>query len=485
MVFSSHIFLFYFLPLVLLLNYVVPFRFLSPALMLMSYAFYGWANPSWIVLMLLSSYVDYFCGLALVRFSGLKWSGPDLPWLPKDEPRNRAQKIALGISMCSNLGILAIFKYHDFGVTNINAIAHAAGISSLDLQLLHIALPAGVSFYTFVSMSYAIDVYRGEARPLKNPVDFQFFVSLFPHLIAGPIIRYQTVAEQIRFRTFSYEKFARGVALFSLGMGKKILFANSMAHVADKAFGANGLVWYDAWYGVVAYAFQIYFDFSAYSDMAVGLGLMIGFYFMKNFDDPYQAESITDFWHRWHISLSTWLRDYVYKPLGGNRKGEVRTYINLMTVMLIGGLWHGASWNFVIWGGIHGAMLAAERVQGKDSHYRRLPTAMRIAITFIITCISWVFFRADTLPQSLRYLRSLLGLGTASFASGAVAGTIYTPYHVSMFGVCVFFVWVMPQAWHFTQRLPPFRAFACLAVFVLSVAVLWTQTVNPFLYFQF
>jgi alginate O-acetyltransferase complex protein AlgI len=485
MVFSSHIFLFYFLPLVLLVNYTLPFRFLSPALMLLSYAFYGWANPVWVLLMLFSSYVDYFCGLALVKYSGLEWHGPDLPWLPKGQPRNRAQKLALAVSMCSNLSILGFFKYYDFGIANINAVAHTAGLSGIDIQLLHIALPAGVSFYTFVSMSYAIDVYRGDARPLKNPIDFQFFVSLFPHLIAGPIIRYQTVAEQIRHRTFTYEKFARGVALFSLAMGKKILLANPMAHIADNIFNAGGLRWYDAWYGVIAYAFQIYFDFSAYSDMAVGLGLMIGFYFMKNFDDPYQAESITDLWHRWHISLSTWLRDYLYLPLGGNRKGEVRMYVNLMTVMLIGGLWHGASWNFVIWGGIQGAMLAMERLQGKDSAYRRLPMTVRIALTFFITCVSWVFFRAETLPQSVSYLKSLFGLGNPAFGSSAIAGAVYTPYHMLMFCVCIVFVWALPQAWNFTQKLPPIRAFACLAVFTLSIALLWTQTVNPFLYFQF
>jgi alginate O-acetyltransferase complex protein AlgI len=485
MVFSSHIFLFYFLPLVLLLNYTLPFRFLSPVLMLMSYAFYGWANPPWVLLMLFSSYVDYFCGLALVKYSGLQWSGPDLPRLPKGQARTRAQKIALAISMCSNLGILAFFKYYDFGVANINALAQTLGLTTFDIHLLHIALPAGVSFYTFVSMSYAIDVYRGDARPLKNPIDFQFFVALFPHLIAGPIIRYQTVAEQIRLRTFTYEKFARGVGLFSLGMGKKILLANPMAHIADNLFNAGGLQWYDAWFGVIGYAFQIYFDFSAYSDMAVGLGLMIGFYFMKNFDDPYLAESITDFWRRWHISLSTWLRDYLYVPLGGNRNGEGRTIVNLMTVMLIGGLWHGASWNFVIWGGIQGTMLIVERRRGKESPYRRLPLFLRIALTFLITCISWVFFRAETLAQSFSYLKSLFAFGNPTLASSAIAGSVYTPYHVIMFLVCIACVWALPQAWNFTQKLPPMRAFACLAVFAVSVALLWTQTANPFLYFQF
>ena len=485
MVFSSHIFLFYFLPLVLLLNYTVAFRFLSPVLMLMSYVFYGWANPVWVLLMLFSSYVDYFCGLVLVRYSSLKWPGGDLPFLPKGEPRRKAQKFALAVSICSNLSILGFFKYYDFGAENMNTLARMFGFSGVNVQLLHIALPAGVSFYTFVSMSYAIDVYRGDARPLKNPVAYQFFVALFPHLIAGPIIRYQTVAEQIRYRTFTYEKFARGVALFSLGMGKKVLLANPLGHIADNLFNAGKLTYYDAWFGLCSYAFQIYFDFSAYSDMAVGLGLMLGFYFMKNFDDPYQAESITDFWHRWHISLSTWLRDYIYIPLGGNRNGEVHTYANLILVMLIGGLWHGASWNFVIWGGIHGTMLALERARGKDSIYRKSPQFVRMAITFLITCVSWVFFRAESLPRSIAYIKALFGIGHITLANKVIVSTVYTPYHVFTFLACIVLVWAAPQAWNFTQKLPPVRAVACLAVFVLSVAMLWTQTVNPFLYFQF
>ena len=365
MVFSSHVFLFFFLPVVLACNYLLPFRSLSAVLTVLSYLFYGWSNPVWILLMLTSSYIDYVCGLGLVRFGGHSLSGGDLPFLSKDVPRNRWQRLCLVTSLVSNLGILAFFKYYDFGVTNLEAAAGALGLGPIGLPVLNVALPVGVSFYTFQSMSYAIDVYRGVARPLKNPIDFQLFVALFPQLIAGPIVRYQTVAEQIRRRSFNVDKLARGVAFFSLGLGKKILLANPMGHVADAAFNAGSLVWYDAWYGIVAYAFQIYFDFSGYSDMAVGLGLMLGFAFMKNFDDPYRAESITDFWRRWHISLSTWLRDYLYVPLGGNRSGEARTYVNLLTVMLVGGLWHGASWNFVIWGAIQGLMLAAERLHGQ------------------------------------------------------------------------------------------------------------------------
>ena len=229
MVFTSHIFIFYFLPLILLLNYLLPFRFLTAMLAGLSYVFYGWTNPKWLALLFTSTFIDYWCGLALVKYSGLPMSGPDLPWLPKNEPRKLAQKLALAVSMTSNLSILGFFKYFDFGVSNINALAAMLGFGNTEIQLLHVALPIGISFYTFQSMSYAIDVYRGEARPLRNPVDFACFVALFPHQLAGPIIRYWSIAEQLRRRNFTMVKFARGVGFFSLGMSKKILLANSMA----------------------------------------------------------------------------------------------------------------------------------------------------------------------------------------------------------------------------------------------------------------
>jgi alginate O-acetyltransferase complex protein AlgI len=482
MVFSSHLFLFYFLPLVLLLNYLLPFRWLSLALTLAGYLFYGWANPAWVLLMLFSSYVDYFCGLTLVKCSGLPCDGPELPLLPKGQPRNYAQKAALAVSIFSNLAILGFFKYHDFAAGNINALAQLLGMGDGALSLLHLALPVGISFYTFESMSYAIDVYRGDARPLRNPIDYQMFVSLFPHLVAGPIVRYQTLAQQIRARTFSYDKFARGVGFFSLGMAKKVLLANAMAYVADAAFSAGALHWFDAWYGVVAYAFQIYFDFSGYSDMAIGLALMLGFALIKNFDSPYRATSITDFWRRWHISLSTWLRNYLYVPLGGNRRGAGRTYVNLITVMLVGGLWHGASWNFVIWGGIHGVMLAAERLLGGRW---RLPQPFATGLTFAVVCLSWVFFRALTLPQAAHYLASLFGRMRVPVQAETLSALVYTPYHLVAFAVCALVVWQAPPGWTFTQRLTPVRAGTCLALLAISVVFLWSQTVNPFLYFQF
>jgi alginate O-acetyltransferase complex protein AlgI len=483
MVFSSHIFLFYFLPIVLLLNYLLPFRFLTTMLTIVSYTFYGWANPKWIVLMLTSTLVDYFCGLALVRYSGLKpQEDGDLPFLPKGEPRNRAQKCALFVSLATNMLILGFFKYYDFGLENLNALSGWLGAGPVPLPLIHVALPIGISFYTFQSMSYAIDVYRGEARPLRHPVDFACFVALFPHQLAGPIIRYWSIAEQIRHREFTWEKFARGAAFLCLGMGKKILLANPMAHIADTVFGAAGLRWFDAWFGVIAYAFQIYFDFSAYSDMAVGLALMLGFLFTKNFNDPYRAESITDFWRRWHISLSTWLRDYLYIPLGGNKLGEARTYCNLFTVMLLGGLWHGASWTFVIWGAIHGAMLGLERAQGRKSFYSRLPGVLKGAVTFLIVCVGWVFFRAESLSIAWRFVGAMFS-GTGD---GAILGAVvYTKYHLFCFAVCAVVVWAMPQAWNFTQRITPWKVGVCLLTLALSVLFMWTQTVNPFLYCQF
>ena len=485
MVFSSHIFVFYFLPLVLCMYYVTPFRARTAVIAVASYVFYGWANPIWAAIMFFGSSVDYVCGLALVKLSGLPDQGELPPIIGPAVPRTRAMKVVLAISIVTNLGLLAVFKYTGFAAENIDALAHALGRREDILPVLHLVLPVGISFYTFKAMSYAIDVYRGDARPMRRFTDYMCFEAFFPDLVAGPIIRYAAMEEQMRVRKHTLDKFARGAAFFSFGMAKKILVANAMAHIADTAFGAGPLRVQDAWFGVFGYAFQIYFDFSGYSDMAVGLALMMGFVLIQNFDSPYKADSITEFWRRWHISLSTWLRDYLYVPLGGNRKGKARTYVNLMTVMLLGGLWHGASWNFVVWGGIHGAMLAFERMQGKDSAYRRLPGPVRVGVTFLIVCVSWVFFRAKTLPQALTYVGSLLGLSHATEAADSIAGVIYTPYHASLFVIAGIIVWGAPTTWQFTERLSPARAAGGMALLVLAVLMMWTQTVNPFLYFQF
>ncbi len=485
MVFSSQLFLFFFLPAALALYYLAPLRLRHLLLTLLSYLFYGWANPLFVVLMLFSTGVDYLCGLALVGRLRPWESGPP-PMLEEGGPRSRRQRLAVTISVISNLSLLAFFKYFNFATDNFDAIVSGLGLPGLSLDLaIRITLPLGISFYTFQSMSYTIDVYRGHARAIRNFVDFACYVSLFPQLVAGPIIRFSEVADQLISRSHTVEKFARGVSLFALGFAKKVIIANPCGKVADVAFSAGSLDSFDAWYGVVAYAFQIYFDFSAYSDMAIGLGLMLGFVFPKNFDSPYHSQSITEFWRRWHISLSSWLRDYLYLPLGGNRKGHRRTYVNLAIVMLLGGLWHGAAWTFVIWGAIHGSMLALERARGKDSFYSRLPHPFRVALTFLVVLISWVFFRAETLGEAARYLGTMIGFGQSQAGAGLLGGIMYQPLYVGTVILAALIVWCCPQTWDFTRTLTPIRGAVVMLAFWLAVVVLFTQAYNPFIYFIF
>jgi alginate O-acetyltransferase complex protein AlgI len=308
---------------------------------------------------------------------------------------------------------------------------------------------------------------------------------MFPQLVAGPIIRFSEVADQLRFRTHTVEKFTRGTAFLCLGLAKKVLLANPCGKIADLAFDAGSLTPLEAWYGVTAYAFQIYFDFSGYSDMAIGLGLMLGFVFAKNFDSPYHSQSITEFWRRWHISLSTWLRDYLYLPLGGNRRGNVRTYVNLFIVMLLGGLWHGAAWNFVVWGALHGVLLAGERLRGRAALYGRLPATARMAMTFFIILVTWVFFRAADLPHAMRYLGDMASLGAPPEGAQLLSGIVYAPYYLGTFLLAAVIVWFAPQTWDWTKTLTAPKAAAVFAVLVLSVVVLTTQAYNPFIYFIF
>jgi len=489
MVFSSHFFVFYFLPVVLGLYYVSPQRVRHLVLTVLSYVFYGWANPLFVFLMLFSTAVDYVCGLVIAqRLRDWKTPVQTLPHKPAGTKggRTRAQKVAVIVSICTNLGLLGFFKYFNFGIDAWNTAMAAAGMDSAVWQTtLLITLPLGISFYTFQSMSYSIDVYRGDAKAMRNPIDFACYVSMFPQLVAGPIIRFREVDDQLRGRTHTLEKFARGSAMFCLGMMKKVVLANPCGMVADTCFDAGAVTTLDAWYGVVAYAMQIYFDFSAYSDMAIGLGLMLGFVFPKNFDSPYKADSITDFWRRWHISLSTWLRDYLYIPLGGNRKGEGRTYVNLALVMVLGGLWHGASWNFVIWGAIHGAWLAFERMQGKDSPYRLLPRPLRVMVTFLIVCVAWVFFRASDLPSAVAYLESMFGLASTQEGSGLIGGVIYDRYYVALVAAAAAIALFAPQSWDWTRRVTWLKAILILLGLWAALILLETQAYNPFIYFIF
>jgi len=466
-VFSSYLFLFFFLPAVLACYYASPRKWKHTVLTLFSYLFYGWANPYFCFLMLFNTTVDYTNGRLMEKFPAKK-------------------KIFVTISIISDLAILGFFKYFNFGVENYNALVAAMGIPAAQFNgFFRVVLPLGISFYTFQSMSYVIDVYRGDAKVVRNFIDYACYVSMFPQLVAGPIIRFQEVADQLRSRTHTMEKFTRGIAFFMLGMGKKILLANPCGKIADTAFNSGVLSTLDAWYGAVAYAFQIYFDFSGYSDMAIGLGLMLGFVFAKNFDSPYKSLSITEFWRRWHISLSTWLKDYLYIPLGGNRKGEVRTYINLALVMLLGGLWHGASWNFLIWGAIHGGYLAFERSLGKESIYRKLPKIGQLLITFFIVVIAWVFFRADNLVAAWRYLGCMFGWIADDGHASVARGLIYAPYYIINFVLAGVVIWTLPQSWDFTRRLTWGKLAWCVAVFLLALAALTTQSYNPFIYFIF
>lgn len=488
MVFSSYLFLFYFLPLALLLYYAAPRRAKHLTLTVLSYVFYGWANPLFVPLLLASTLVDYVCGLVIAREfgrAGLVSAGTAEDWVPAT-PRPRAARLALIASICSNLTLLGFFKYFNFGIDNLNAFAEATGLDALRLDVaFRVTLPLGISFYTFQSMSYALDVYRGRAAAIRSFIDFACFVSMFPQLVAGPIIRFSEVADQLLSRTHTITKFARGIAFFSVGLAKKVLLANPCGKIADLAFDAGSLHAMDAWYGVTAYAFQIYFDFSGYSDMAIGLGLMFGFVFPKNFDSPYRSQSITDFWRRWHISLSTWLRDYLYVPLGGSRKGPLRTYGNLLIVMLLGGLWHGAAWNFVVWGGLHGSLLALERMQGKTSVYRRLPALLKVALTFVTVLVTWVFFRATDLPSALDYLASMAGVGAPREGAGLLAGIVYQPYYIVTFVAAALVTWGCPQTWDWSRTLTAPKAVAVAAALVLAAVMLTTQAFNPFIYFIF
>lgn len=477
MVFTEEIFLFLFLPLVLGVYYLLPYRkqddgkrsrfFLRNLwLTLAGYAFYGWFEPWFVLLMMWTNVFDYFCGLYLGR--------DDLP--------NKKRKVALWLSMAMNLGLLAVFKYGVFAQVNFDRILVALGHPGF--EIFRIAFPIGISFYTFHSMSYVIDIYRGE-RPVRSFADFSCFVSLFPQLVAGPILRYNVLSTQFHTRRHKPDLFASGVQLFFIGFGMKILLANPIGRIADDVFAASAPTTLQAWWGACAYTLQIYFDFNGYSVMALGLGRMFGFELIRNFDAPYRSESITEFWRRWHISLSSWLREYLYFPLGGNRKGEHRTWINLALVMLLGGFWHGAQWQFLVWGGIHGSWLALERWMGKKPFYGKLPRLLRIAFTMLIVIVAWVFFRAQDLPHAIRFLGAMAGIVPASPWSGLMDAGIWRVDQVFLMALCVLLVAQPVQSYEFGSRVSWIRWIASFALFLAGLGMMFTQAFNPFLYFQF
>ncbi len=469
MVFTSQVFLFYFLPLVIGVLYVMPTRARNLFLSLASYVFYGWWSPWFVTLMLSSTIIDWFCGKAITA--------------PGASERKR--KAGVAVSVIANLSLLGFFKYFIFAQETLNQMIEVFG--GEPTVLLQIVLPVGISFYSFQSMSYSVDLYRGQAERAKTFIDFCCYVSMFPQLVAGPIVRYREIAEQLHTRPQRGELFHLGVLNFATGFSKKVLIANTLGEVADLCFGASAMSPHVAWFGVLAYSFQIYFDFSGYSDMAIGLGQMLGFQLPINFRSPYRADSITDFWRRWHVSLSSWLRDYLYIPLGGNRKGIRITYRNLMLTMLLGGLWHGAQWTFIAWGAIHGISLAIERLVGKRPFYAGLGRPVRVGITFVLVLFSWVFFRSEGLGASVEYLGAMFG-GLGNAASGAVlAGRVYQPLYIFMMLIAAVLVWGGMETHQLVERARKNAplALGIFALFLLSVVAMFSQAENPFLYFQF
>lgn len=502
MVFSSVIFIFLFLPIVLVCYHLLflpvslghrsaPFwRHLSNLFLLCtSLIFYFWGENWLIWIIVASTLIDYICGLLI---SGAFHKGR-IEMMVEGAPRSKVQRAGLLISLCSNLAFLGFFKYFNFGVDSYNSIIPAAWQLT---DVIKVTLPLGISFYTFQSMSYTIDVYRGHVKATRNIIDFACFVTLFPQLVAGPIVRYCDIAKQLVHRTMTASLFASGVSRFILGLGKKVLIANTVAIAADKIFAlpAEELTTPLAWIGIACYTIQIYYDFSGYSDMAIGLGRMFGFEFLENFNYPYIAASVQEFWRRWHISLSTWFRDYLYIPLGGSRKSGGRTYFNLITVFFLCGLWHGASWTFVIWGLYHGFFLTLERA-GLKRLLDRLPRALRHLYTLLVVMGGWVLFAAPSFAAASTFFRALLG-------QAACAAPLNTPEYFSpdirlaLIWGCVFSAPLFPRLVHFLKKLTErrldtsilfefFRVVILISMLLMCAMSLAAGTHNPFIYFRF
>lgn len=516
MVFSSHYFLFYFLTAFLAVYYLlvslkVNISWVNLFVTLASYFFYGWFEPWFVTLMWISTIVDYASGRAIAQPDkmdpgniGRKDLTGELGALNIFYPfflfigllvnsvtsdRQRRRKImrnsGLVVSLVVNLGLLGFFKYYMFFMGGFNHLAELIGAGSNLFYVMNIALPIGISFYTFQTMSYTIDVWRGDAPPVKDMRTFSCFVALFPQLIAGPIIRYNTVAEQLAHRRHTLEKFGSGLAIFITGFSKKILLSNSAALVSDAAFGADAPTFATAWVGAIAYHLHIYFDFCGYSDMAVGLGRMMGFEFIKNFNGPYRSVSISDFWNRWHISLSTWIRDYLYIGLGGNRKGVRRTYFNLGISMFLCGVWHGAKMTFVMWGVFHGVLLIWERTMGRRPIYNGLPPVVKVVLTNIIVIFGWVLFRAPALDQAMRYWGAMVGLAPVNAASDLLQAEVFKARYMFELAVCAFVAWQPIQAHEWVKKLTPVKVVLLALLLFLAIVSMFTQAFNPFIYFQF
>ena len=457
MVFSSPVFVFAFLPCLLLVYFCVGKRLRNGVLLLFSLFFYAWGEPKNILIMLLSIGVNYGLGLGISRTEKKKW--------------------LLILALVFDLGMLFLFKYLNFAVEIWN------GLGILPVRTAQIALPIGISFYTFQIMSYVIDVYRGKCEAQRNLLHLSLYVSLFPQLIAGPIVRYVDVAAQIEDRETRREDFVQGALRFARGFSKKILIADQLSVLADTVFAGNCPSLPLHWMGMIAYSLQIYYDFSGYSDMAIGLGKMFGFDFLENFRFPYAAASVQDFWRRWHISLSGWFRDYLYIPLGGNRKGQGRTYLHLLIVFFLTGLWHGASFNFIVWGLYYAFFLIMERAF-LGAKLKKAPGWLRHLYTLLVVMIGWVFFRAENLPAAVSFLRGLV----------IPAGKDWAYFQFVMdrqFWVCLLAGAVLSVPWRGEGKALQSRSrtvagdFLTICLFVVAICYMMGSGFSPFLYFRF
>lgn len=473
MVFSSLLFLFRFLPAVLILYYIAPRKIRNIVLFLFSLFFYAWGEPKYVFLMLFSITMDFTIGRIIERCQ-------------KEGHKKRA-KAALLVSVVVNLGILAFFKYADFIVESINGLLGTA------IPLPGIPLPIGISFFTFQTMSYTIDVYRGATKVQKKWINYGTYVSMFPQLIAGPIVQYKTIAQQMENRRENTDDFVAGIHRFLIGVGKKVLLANNIGLLWDAvaAMPMAEVPVLTAWLGAIAFTFQIYFDFSGYSDMAIGLGKMFGFHFLENFNYPYISKSITEFWRRWHISLSSWFREYVYIPLGGNRKGALKQARNIFIVWMLTGIWHGAHWNYVLWGVYYGILLMLEKfVLGK--YIQKLPGAVQNLYTLFLVVISWVIFKCEDLSLCGTYLLAMFGGSGAGIANQE---TLYLLYNYAVLLVILVFgctTWPKRMASKVMGGLKAgswmgiwLKCIFYAGIFMISVAYLVDATYNPFLYFRF
>ena len=473
MIFSSLLFLFRFLPAVLVLYYLAPRPLRNLVLLLCSLVFYAWGEPVYIILMIVSILVSYTGGILVDRF--------------KTQGKRRAARAALLGSSVVSLSLLGFFKYADFVIGTVNSLTGAG------IDLLKIALPIGISFYTFQTMSYTMDVYRGEAKVQKNLISFGAYVTMFPQLIAGPIVQYKTIDRQLRTRKETAGQFAYGIHRFMIGVGKKVLLANNAGVLWDtiSSMEHTQIPVVMSWMGLAAYTFQLYFDFSAYSDMAIGLGHMFGFRFLENFNYPYISKSITEFWRRWHISLSTWFRDYVYIPLGGNRVGVWKHIRNILVVWMLTGIWHGASWNFVLWGIYYGILLLIEKfVLGK--YLKKLPGVFQHIYCMFFVMLGWNLFVFDDMSAGISFARALFGTYGAGFCSRE---TLYLLYNNAVLLVLLILGstqlparagnWICAKLRGKETLLTIVKNVFYVGIFLLSVAWLVDASYNPFLYFRF